>query len=190
MKELFANREKEYPGQYGGGANKQIIHGNQSSGNLDLTIFNKDILKDHQSKCQSICGAYLGFRGRGEHGDLNSANFEQGRIEDGHEFATYPFVGVKDMPDKSNVLSMTNVHLQKTGHMQLPVLDMEDMSNPGATLVRYINKQSQGHERFYCYEATPKQKSMWAKDFPNAVMGPKIPIGVNAIAAMMKEANK
>ena len=76
MKELFANREKEYPGQYGGGSNKQIIRGNQTSINLDLTIFNEDILEDHQKKCQNICGGYLGFHGRGEHVDLHFANFE------------------------------------------------------------------------------------------------------------------
>jgi len=77
---------------------------------------------------------------------LRFANFEQGINEDGHEFATYPFVGVKYMPDKQNVLSMTNIHLQKTRHMQLPVLDMKNMSNLRATLVRYINKQSPGQE--------------------------------------------
>ena len=51
MKELFADQEKEYPGLYGGGANKQIIRGNQTSGDLDLTVFNEDILEDHQQKC-------------------------------------------------------------------------------------------------------------------------------------------
>jgi len=59
MKELFASREKEYPGQYGCGTNKQIICENQTSSNLDLTAFNEDIPEDHQKKCESIWGGYL-----------------------------------------------------------------------------------------------------------------------------------
>ena len=46
MKKLFADLNREYPG-YGGGANKQIVRGMQTSGDLDLSVFNEDNLEEH-----------------------------------------------------------------------------------------------------------------------------------------------
>ena len=68
------------------------------------------------------------------------------------------------MNDKSTNVDPSNNHVRDTERaMRLPVIDIdiEDMSDPGGTLVRYVQKMHPDQKQFYCYEATDQQKELY-----------------------------
>ena len=71
--------------------------------------------------------------------------------------------------------------------MRLPVGDMDDMSDPGATIMRYLKKKSPGQVRFYCKEASFNQRRLFfGQGYPHAAMSPNQPLGINIMAKLIK----
>ena len=155
-----------------------------------MTVFDEDILADHQKKCMLICGKDIGFRGKSEHARLKVAQIAEVKFPEQHRYAGKSWVGIKELADKSHKLKLNNPIKRKTGDiMRLPILDINDMSDPGSCLKRYKDKISPGQVRLYCYQATKAELHLFAAEGShNAKMSPKRPIGENKVAEMIKEA--
>ena len=132
----------------------------------------------------------VGFRGKSEHARLKVAQIVEGKFPEQHRYAGKSWVGVKELTDKSHKLKLNNPIKRKTGNiMRLPILDINDMSDPGSCLKRYKDKISPGQVRLYCYQATKAELHLFAAEGShNAKISPKRPIGENKVAEMIKEA--
>ncbi len=157
VKNMFADRLKateEDPGRnpYSTGAKKQIVQGVSNVSQLDWTVFNEDIPHEHQCKLMGIFGAYFGLRGRKEHAFLSVNNLTHGVFEEGHPFEGYMFYGLQDLFDKSNKLTFSNQYARcsdPSNVIRIPVMDVDDQGDPGASIHRFIEKLSPGQQRLY-----------------------------------------
>ena len=188
---LYAERRKEWPGVYGTGNKQQIPQNADSVTDVDLTVFDENILPDHQKKCQASCGLFLAFRGLKEHAYVLVSQVIEGIFEKGHALEGKPWIGFDNMSDKSHQLSMTNTMMRKTNNLMRIPVEIDNINSPGGMLKRYLMKVSPDQIRLYCREASPGMKRAFrANDYPAAQMSHKQPHGENAIGKMIKEAGK
>ena len=82
---LYKKRCEEWP-DYGSASNRQMPDVLDTK-ELDWSVFNEDLIRDHQMKCMSVCGTHLAFRGNKEHTSLSLSNIVEGKFEPSHPLA-------------------------------------------------------------------------------------------------------
>ena len=137
-------------------------------------------------------GMYFAFRGCTEHSNLKVCQVYQGKFEEGHEFAGLPFVGVKDMQDKTHKLSVHRSYVRDTStFMRMPVGDVDDKksNNFGSSLVRYLKKLAPGQEFLYCHVMKPDRRRSFSRlGLHNVRYEPNRKLGKTPVAGLFKRA--
>ena len=143
-------------------------------------------------KVMIIFGIVFGFRGRGEHTYLLVCQIVICMIQErSHEYYGHQCIMVKDIEDKSNTLSSRCVFKRTGNGMRYPVIDINDPNDRIAAIIRYLKKVSPLQLRFYCKEASNKQRELMTRNgYPLAEMSPSQPYGENTIGAILKEGCK
>lgn len=189
-KALYEERAEDWPGYgCGGGVPQPPI---ESVKDLKLSLhLNEGIITEHQQKSMMVCGNFFGLRGRNEHAYLNRSNIVEGSFEPGSDFYGYNYIGITDLTDKSHKIDPINDIARNTKNMmRLPIIDMDDLDDPGSILKRYVDKMHPTQTRLYCKAATKTQKENFALLGETLHMSPNQPIGVNKVAKMIKEAGE
>lgn len=99
------------------------------------------------------CGIFFGFRGVKEHSFLRQCDWDIGVFGEGQAFPNRRFVGVGTLAtDKKHKVSSHEAYLRDTADiMRIPILDMNDPNDFGASVIRYLEKLEPDQERMYCY---------------------------------------
>ena len=185
LNKLFNDRhDAAVGGLYGTGSKRAELKGVTSVTDLNLDVFNVEDLDELMQLMLIVYGAYYGFRGLGEHTNLQRSNITKGVFEGSHEWGGEEYWGLQNMADKTHRLSTTNTTLRMEVQPRIPV-----KSIPGRIITNFMSKLSPIQDRIYCKAASPNQRKHFATlGYPDSSFSPNQPIGVNGISKMMKAA--
>ena len=137
-----------------------------------------------------MCGDFYGFRGNSEHTDLSTEYMKEGYYEPGHAFAGKPWVGFDSMAYKHHRLGIHRSVIENSKHWRLPVIDAEDMKDPGGTLIRYKKSWYPGQERFHTKPLTVRQMTKLRSEGNFTTRYSNRPLGKDKIRLLFKEGAK
>ena len=130
----------------------------------DLTVFDEKDPEQHVIKLLYGLGRVIGCRG-GEYTNFLVSQILHGEFTEDHDWNGYSWFAINGMTDKTHKLSVHNPHVRKTKSiLRFPILnDGERTNDVGGSIDRYLKKQGQGQDRFFCHPMTTEQKERYLK---------------------------
>ena len=187
MKVLREEIMEDWP-DLGTGKNVQDA-GVDSTQDVDITVFDENNPEELLLKVMASNAMYFALRGSQEHAYLKMLQIQFGIFEKGHPLEGMMYVKATQLNDKGTKITFTNGRKRDTKReMRLPV-DPYDLSCPGGTIYRYVQKCAPYQKHVHCYPAKPgKLTKLQKQGAPHVAFSPNRQIGKNKIDTRMKDA--
>lgn len=152
---------------------------------LDMDVFDLSDPRQLQEFVLVTFGSRVGFRGAGEHTNLEVRNVMKDTFGPGHKLAGQEFFSLQGLNHKTEKLSFYNPTLKESElAMRIPCDTQQ-----GRGIQLYLDSLGPGQMRFYCKVASPAQRRNFAAvGHKQALFSPNQPLGVNTIRKMLKSA--